>query len=203
MREYEVVSAPYNRLTFMLSLPRSRSAWMAEFLRPFCASASWHCPLQQCASIEELGAKVDNIGRASPGRIFIADVAAMFFFDRLLARFPGAQYLVVHRPAREVENSMRQLGITPPLNVRKAERQLLDIGESIRMQPWAMTGTYFELHSPQVLSAICRFATGAVPPPRHLHDMMQRKVEVSIADQRLHTDVAKQRALFGQARIIH
>ena len=49
----------YEHLTIMLSLPRSRSAWMAEFLRPLCVSAM-HNPLQQCASIAELGQKIDK-----------------------------------------------------------------------------------------------------------------------------------------------
>ena len=188
----------YEHLTIMLSLPRSRSAWMAEFLRPLCA-ASLHNPLQQCESIEELGRKVDAL---PTGRAFVSDVAALFFFDRLLLRFPGAQYLVVHRAACEVEHSMQKLGITPPLNIRKAEKQLLEIGAHVRPHPWAMTGTFFELHSPQVLTAIAAFASGRAVEPRYLHRMMRTNVQVSIQDQIARTDITKQRTLFGQARIL-
>lgn len=199
MAEGQIVSSPYNRLTIMLSLPRSRSAWMAEFLRPFC-SASRHNPLQQCASIEELGQKIDAL---PPGRVFVSDVAALFFFDKLLMRFPGAQYLLVHRPAHEVEHSMHKLGIQPPLNIRKAERQLHDIALHIRSHPWAMTGTFFELNSPAILAAIAKFATGADVPPRYLFQTMNRNVQVPINEQIARTDVQKQQILFGTAKIIH
>lgn len=187
----------YEHLTIMLALPRSRSAWMAEFLRPMCVS-SMHNPLQQCASIAELGTKIDA---QPPGRVFVSDVAGLFFFDQLLARFPGAQYLVVHRAASEVEHSMQKLGIAPPLNIRKAERQLLDIAAHIRPHHWAMTGTFFELHSPQILMAIAKFATGHAVEPRYLHRMMERNVQVSIADQIARTDMQKQRVLFSKAKI--
>ena len=189
----------YEHLTFMLSLPRSRSAWMAEFLRPLCVS-SMHNPLQQCASIAELGQKID---KQPSGRVFVSDVAGLFFFDQLLVRFPGAQYLVVHRAASEVERSMRKQGIQPPLNVRKAERQLLDIAAHIRPHPWSMTGTFFELHSPQILMAIAKFATGHAVEPRYLHQMMNRNVQVPIQEQIARTDMTKQRELFGKAKMYH
>ena len=177
----------YEHLTFMLSLPRSRSAWMAEFMKPYCV-ASLHNPLQQCASIEELGTKLDAL---PAGRVFVSDVAGLFFFEQLVTRFPGAQFLIVHRPAREVEHSMRKIGVEPPLNVRKAEKQLLDIANSIRHHHWTMTGTFFELNSPQVLAAIARFASGATVEPRHLYNMMQRNVQVPIAEQIARTDMMK------------
>lgn len=189
----------YEHATFMLSLPRSRSAWMAEFLRPFVA-VSMHNPLQQCASIEELGQKVDA---APPGRVFISDVSAMFFFDQLLIRFPGARFLVVHRPAHEVENSMRRLGVHPPLNVRSAEKQLVEIGLGLRGRDDAMTGTFFELNSPQIVQAIAKFATGVDVPYSHYLRMKDRNVQVPVSEQIRRTDIAKQRLLFGTARIIH
>ena len=150
------------------------------------------------ASIAELGQKID---KQPSGRVFVSDVAGLFFFDQLLVRFPGAQYLVVHRAASEVEHSMRKQGIQPPLNVRKAERQLLDIAAHIRPHPWSMTGTFFELHSPQILMAIAKFATGHAVEPRYLHQMMNRNVQVPIQEQIARTDMAKQRQLFSRAKI--
>lgn len=190
--------ADYQRLTIMLCLPRSRSAWMAEFMRPY-VTESMHNPLQQCASIEELGQKVDAV----QGTVFISDVAGLFFFDKLIERFPGAKYLFVHRPSREVAASMEKMGIAPPLDLRKAERQLLEIASSIKHNPWVMAGTFFELHNPALLSAIVRFASGQFVAPRHLHTMMNRNVQVPIADQIARTDMQKQRVLFGQAKIVH
>lgn len=189
----------YQHVTFMLCLPRSRSAWMTEFMRPFVA-ASLHNPLQQCASIAELGTKVDA---AQPGRVFIADVAGLFFFDQIVMRFPGAKFVVVHRPAREVELSMQKLGVTPPLNIRTAERQLLELGQQLRMRDDSMTGTFFELHSPQVVQAIAKFATGADVPYSYWLKMKDRNIQMSLDQQVKRTDIVKQRALFGTARIIH
>ena len=191
--------AGYEHVTFMLSLPRSRSAWMTEFMRPFVALAL-HNPLQQCATINELGEKIDA---APGGRVFVADVSAMFFFDELLLRFPGARYVVVHRPAREVELSMQRLGIHPPLNIRNAEKQLLDIAQSIRGRADTMTGTFFELNSPQIVRAISKFAAGVDVPYGYYLRMKDRNIQVSVADQIKRTDIAKQRVLFGKARIIH
>lgn len=192
----------YRDLTIMLSLPRSRSAWMAAFVRPDTGhrNASLHNPLQQCASIEELGKMVDLL---PPGPAFIADVAALFFFDQLVVRFPGAKFLIVHRPAREVAHSMEKLGVTPPLDLRKAEKQLIDIASSIRHNDWVLAGSFFELHNPVLLSAIYKFVTGQVVEPRHLHVMMKTNVQVSLQDQIARTDIQKQRLLFGKAKIIH
>lgn len=190
---------PYSHVTFMLSLPRSRSAWMAEYFKPY-TSASWHCPLQQCSSIGELGMKID----AQPqGRVFIADVAALFFFQDIIERFPGAQFIVVHRPAREVEMSMAKLGVKPPLNITKAETQLLDIGHALKTHPYAMAGSYFELNSPGLMAAISKFVTGIDIPYTYYCRMKSRNIQVSVADQIKRTDMVKQRHLFSRAHIIH
>ena len=66
-----------------------------------------------------------------------------------------------------------------------------------------MTGTFFELHSPQMLTAIAKFATGHAVEPRYLHQMMNRNVQVPIAEQIARTDMTKQRELFGKAKIFH
>jgi hypothetical protein len=190
----------YNHVTFLLCLPRSRSAWLAQFMRPYCA-ASWHNPLQQCASIEELGRKIDDI--STPGNIFIADVAALFFFDKLVVRFPGAKYIIVHRPAHEVEHSMKRLNVNPPLNVRSAEKQLVELANSLRMRSDVMTGTFFELNSAEIVRAICRFVTGIVPPFEYYRRMARTNVQVPVAEQILRTDLVKQRLLFGSAKIVH
>lgn len=190
----------YNHVTFLLCLPRSRSAWLAQFMRPYCA-ASWHNPLQQCASIDELGRKVDAI--TTPGRVFVADVAALFFFEKLLVRFPGAKYIVLHRPAHEVDNSMRKLGVRPPLDVRAAEKQLLELAGAIRMRDDVMTGTFFELNSAEIMRALCRFITGVVPPFDYYRRLSKTNVQVPIAEQAKRVDIQKQRALFSTAKIVH
>lgn len=189
----------YKHVTFMLSLPRSRSAWMADFVRPFVA-LSLHNPLQQCDSIKELGHLIDA---APEGRVFIADVAALFFFEQLLVRFPGAQYLFIHRPAHEVEASIAKLGLKTPLRVRDAEKQLLEIAQSMRLRPDVMAGTFFELNSPEIVRAIAQFVTGVVPNFGYYRKMKDRNVQVPVEQQARRTDAMKQRRLFASAKIYH
>ena len=97
----------YGNTTFMLCMPRSRSAWMCEFLGG--VAHTMHDPLKNCASIDELGEKIDEIlilDHEQP--IFIADTAALFFVDQIRARFPGARYMVVHRPRQDVHASLER-----------------------------------------------------------------------------------------------
>jgi len=101
----------YDNLTFMICLPRSRSAWMSHFLKPIASTR--HDPLKHCASIDELGDVIDRIydadGRDAP--VFIADTAAVLFFDELGARFPNARYLFVERDVARVAESLRKAGM--------------------------------------------------------------------------------------------
>lgn len=190
----------YEHVTFLLCLPRSRSAWLAELVRQHCA-ASWHCPLQQCASIDELKMKIDAV--PPPGRIFIADVAALYFVGELLVKFPGAKFLIVHRKAAEVELSMKRLKCAAPPGLRDAESHLLSIASSLRVRPDVMAGSFFELNSPALVRAIFKFITGNELTDNRLYIMQKRNVQVSVAEQFKRTDIAKQRVLFGSARIIH
>jgi hypothetical protein len=98
----------YSGVTFTISLPRSRTAWLCWFFGH--AMTTMHDPLKDCASIDELGEKIDAKLQASP-RLFITDTAAVFFVDQLVARFPGAQYLVVTRDPYQVRESLRRKGV--------------------------------------------------------------------------------------------
>lgn len=107
----------YDNLTFMMCLPRSRSAWLAQFLKP--VAWTMHDPLVNCASIDEFGSKLDCILANYERPVFVADTMAVMFFDQLGARFPDAKYLFVKRDPRDVRSSLRQAGMSSPI-----ERQL-------------------------------------------------------------------------------
>lgn len=101
-----------DRLTFVISLPRSRTAWLCEFFKPYLIT--WHDPLKRCESIDELGARVDQAlfnTEARAAKLMIADTTACFFLPEIVQRFPGANFIVIERPYRDVCRSLTAKGV--------------------------------------------------------------------------------------------
>jgi hypothetical protein len=97
------------RLYIVVALPRSRTQWFTWFFNE--ALVAWHDPLKNCESIDELGTKVDRalFGKdARANKLMIVDTAALFFGKELIARFPGAKFITIKRPAREVDESLKR-----------------------------------------------------------------------------------------------
>lgn len=104
----------YDNLTFMMCLPRSRSAWLSTFLKP--VAWTMHDPLVACESVDELGGKIDDVMRMYPDRpMFIADTMAALFFSDISARFVNAKYLFVKRDAHDVRRSLSEAGMSSPI----------------------------------------------------------------------------------------
>lgn len=93
---------------FVFCLPRSRSAWLSNFLTyesVFCM----HEPLPECRTIEDLEAKLVTTGTPIAGA---ADTGAMFWVDEIIEHFPSARFVVLARdPAGFVEQT-RRMGAT-------------------------------------------------------------------------------------------
>lgn len=194
----------FSNLTFMICLPRSRSAWMVEFMRAHGVTA-WHNPLQSCSRLEQLHELVrDRMSKALPGtRLFIADVAALFFYDKLVFMFPGAKFLFVWRSGAAVECSMNALGVKPPLNLRAAERQLQQAIAGAQHQRNTMAGPFEELDNGVIMNSIVQFVSGREMSSFKWDRMRHKNIQVSIADQRKNVDPVAQRQLFSQAHIVH
>lgn len=104
----------YDNVTFLMCLPRSRSAWLATFLKP--VAWTMHDPLVECESIDELGCKIDNVLRMYPGRpMFVADTMGALFFSDISARFINAKYLFVKRDPHDVRRSLSEAGMSSPI----------------------------------------------------------------------------------------
>lgn len=102
----------YDNVTFLVCLPRSRSAWLAAFLKP--VAWTMHDPLKRCESIDELGLRIDAILAAYPNQtVFVAETGTPLFYDPICARFPNAKFLFVERPVAEVMASLRREGVVP------------------------------------------------------------------------------------------
>ena len=95
-----------DRLTFIIALPRSRTAWMAEFFLPVVNT--WHDPLKTCESIDELGQKVDACLSLSGAPLLVIDTAACLFIGEIKTRFPGANFVVVRRNIVDVMHSLKR-----------------------------------------------------------------------------------------------
>lgn len=101
----------YDNVTFMMCLPRSRSAWLAEFLA--YGAYTLHDPLADCENIEELGRKIDRALTISPDLpVFVADTCAVYFAREIRERFPHARYLFVYREYEAVYRSLQKAGLT-------------------------------------------------------------------------------------------
>lgn len=93
---------------FVFCLPRSRSAWLANFLTyesVFC----FHDPLPECLSIEDLEAKLATTGTPIAGA---ADTGAMFWVEEIIEHFPSARFVVLARDPRGFVEQSQRMGVT-------------------------------------------------------------------------------------------
>lgn len=96
------------RRFFILGLPRSRTAWLANFFT-YDDVSCLHEPSAEIASLDELDARLDATGSPVQGS---ADTCNTLLFDSLLKRWPDARYIAVRRDPREVRASLRGKGLT-------------------------------------------------------------------------------------------
>ncbi len=167
----------YPHVTVMLSLPRSRSAWMCAFVRAGVAHA-WHDPLRCCGHVEDLARRIDA---AAPGRVFIADTGAVLFFEQLQARLPGARFFAVVRDAGEVIGALQRVGIG---NAYDTVRQARVLDRVLREHPGIALRRFAELNDPAVLAACYRDITGRPVDPGHVARMRRRNVQIDVAARR-------------------
>lgn len=92
---------------FILSLPRSRTAWLATF---FCHGDTYafHEGLIQCASVPALKELMESTGRSV---VVNSDCGNVIFLDEIRATFPHAKYIVIERPYEEVAQELADMGV--------------------------------------------------------------------------------------------
>lgn len=91
---------------FVMSLPRSRTAWFANFLtheNSFC----FHEAFLQVRSPNQLRELFASTGKEIVGN---SDCGNLFFVDEILDAFPDAKFIVIERPVEDVLASIRSLG---------------------------------------------------------------------------------------------
>lgn len=98
---------------FIYSLPRSRTAWIANFLT-YGKSYCYHEPSLGMFDLTEL----ITLFRKRP-ITGSSDCANVLMIDRIQELFPDSKSIVIERPIEEVSYSLRELGITPKLEEMK------------------------------------------------------------------------------------
>ncbi len=188
----------YDNVTFVFCLPRSRTAWLAYFLKP--VAWTMHDPLKQCASIDELGEKVDAILTLHPHQpIVVVDTAAVLFHMQIAGRFPDARYVFVWRDPTDVLASIN--------TAFKGEfpRDLLDRYNAAMVSAQSAVGARRDMklnvrfdEIDKRARNIWRFVGGGGRLSQtYAHSMMLHNIQVPPATQRAGTDASKARRLFA------
>ena len=99
----------YHRLTFTVSLPRSRTKWLSELLSQWCIT--YHEVIPNFRDIEAFGRWLDLRLSSSIRPIVIADTSTILFLHRIRQRFPGARFVHIRRRADEVHESLKKVGV--------------------------------------------------------------------------------------------
>lgn len=176
-------------LTFLVCLPRSRSAWLASFLSK--GASTWHDPLVQCASISELRRKIE-----APGVRFVADTSAAFFLPALHEEFPEAKYLFVQRDPSEVRKSLSAAGMSAA-DVSTHFRYFNGACEYATARELDVECVSYNSMNDK-LRSIWRFVCGMQPfDEAYAARMAGTNVQVSVADQIARVDPQKMHELFS------
>lgn len=190
----------YDNLTFLMCLPRARSAWLTTFLKP--VAWTMHDPLKTCASIEELGNVVDAAFNKGADHVFVADTAAVLFHGDLSARFINAKYLFVERSVEAVQASLRRanMAVQPELFdvMAYAYRHALTIAK-------ARHDLFLEVPFDDIdkrLLNIWRFVgSGHLLSPEYAERMRQTNIQIPFDEQLRNTDMAKVRRLLSRLNL--
>jgi hypothetical protein len=186
------------RLYIVVALPRSRTQWFTWFFNE--ALVAWHDPLKNCESIDELGQKVDRalFGKdARANKLMIVDTAALFFGKELIARFPGARFITIKRPAREVDESLkRQTAYS--LRVMMRAHGWFDQWCEYDAPKGSLTLAYDMLSHPVWLMQAWSYVFGSLarfPDHAALAAAIEHRVDVPLAKQRIRGSETKFRTL--------
>ncbi len=143
----------------VLSLPRSRSAWLAHWLSEGLHAPVGHDTLVRCGSVEEfLGQFVEQDGFAPAPLAGSCETAAVVGWRLIRALAPELKLVVVRRPLREVIRSLEQFGLAPDEEELRARDYMLDCVQAL---PGVLAVQFHHLHNPAICAQLWNFCTGA------------------------------------------
>jgi len=166
---------------FVLSLPRSRTAWLTVYLNGCDGIKAIHDGWKYAKNAKQLKSLMERY----PGIVVNADSTNILFLDEIRAEFPEAKFVKIIRPIQDVEQSMKaSYGEHNYSNILALSEILekADAGVTVEFDNWTILDT----------TRIYKYITdgGDVDPLWHL---MAHDFKVAVTDHRIENDL-----LFGQ-----
>lgn len=94
---------------FIISLPRSGTAWLANFLT-FGDAFCFHEGLFGCDSLDRYEEVLRGVDQSVVGN---ADTGAIYVLPALYKRYPGAKYVFIIRDLVDICASLQDVGLSP------------------------------------------------------------------------------------------
>lgn len=155
---------------FILSLPRSRSAWLSAWLS-YNGRPCHHDTLGRIESVGELRNYTDL------GACGFAETSGSYFPRVLHREFPNAKFLIVRRRPAEVQLSLEALGRRDAAAVVKVTTGALEEAEAyLRSRTEVRAVPFDELNDMTTLQGVWRFLRDDRFPVRHTADMLDLRV---------------------------
>lgn len=127
----------------ILSLPRSRSAWIAYWLR-YAGKVVGHDVAVECASIADFRAKLSLMDGS-------CETGAVLGWRLIREQMPDCKLVVVMRSVEEVTSSLAKFGLVVPAEELQARAVMLGMVASL---PGTMVLAYSQLSDPLVCQAL-------------------------------------------------
>lgn len=154
---------------FILSLPRSRSAWLAAWLS-YNGRPCWHDMLGNVTDAYGLQSLVEK------GAVGFAETAGSYFPRVLHKTFPKAKFLIVSRNRDDVATSLVRLGKDGVRVADIADQMLTEAIDYLKPRALTMHVAFDDLDDFGVLATIWRFLRNDPFPVQHTAALLQMRV---------------------------
>lgn len=157
----------------ILSLPRSRSAWLAHFLS-FPGFRVGHEILVECDCFDKLKKSYEY------GMDGTVETAGQLVWRLVRKEIPDCKIVLVRRPLIEVYRSMCRIGVTPDLvELAKAEKQL----DSAALDEEVSSIDYQLLSEPWACAKLFEHCLGLEPPFGWVIQFIGTNIQVNLPEQ--------------------
>jgi len=166
----------------VITLPRSRSAWLAEWL------GAEHEALSRIGSLDELTAEG------------IVDTGSALFFDGLWHRWPNARYLFVFRDIRDIARSCERAGL-PTVGLDSLRTRQETAYASVAGAENVRVVHFHQLDDMDVLASIWSFLKGTKFDESRTRRLIGVNIQCSIPAVLEGMDPARMRCLLAQGGV--
>lgn len=184
---------------FITGLPRSRTAWCANFMTAgdaFC----YHDGLANCRTLDDFARKMDAHPVSGD-----SDSGLVFFVDELRDRYPDAQWAVLRRDPAEVVRSL--VSMPPYQNLPRIEEDAAEAMvaaatvklDKLAAEPGVLSVRVEELSTREGARALWWHCLRDRVPWETARWEMLRDLRVTVASERVNVSVTAAAALFGRA----